>query len=80
MRYEILKYHRIQGIRMDKDLTQKQVAQKLNIAQNTLSQYEAGLRNIPNETLISLALLYNTSIDYLLGITDNPVPYERSVN
>ena len=67
MRNDILKYERIRNTRIDKDLTQKQVAKELNIAPNTLSQYETGTRNIPNEILIKLADLYNTSIDYLLG-------------
>lgn len=78
MRNKILKYERIQNLRIDRDLSQKYVANKLNIAQNTLSQYEAGLRNIPNEILILIAILYNTSVDYLLGLTDNSEPYERS--
>lgn len=77
MRYDMLKYERIRGSRIDRDLTQKQVAEELNIAPNTLSQYEAGMRNIPNEVLIKLADLYSTSIDYLLGLTDNPEPYTR---
>lgn len=71
------KYERIQGLRIDRDLSQKDVAAHLNIAPNTLSQYESGIRNIPNEILISLAVLYDTSIDYLLELTNNPIPYER---
>ena len=74
----MLKYNRIRDIRNDKNLSQKQVAEKLNIAQNTLSQYETGERNIPNEILIKLALIYDTSIDYLLGITNEKAPYKRA--
>ncbi|AFS79643.1 transcriptional regulator, XRE family [Gottschalkia acidurici 9a] len=74
----MLKYNRIRDIRNDKNLSQKQVAEKLNIAQNTLSQYETGERNIPNEILIRLALFYDTSIDYLLGITNEKTPYKRA--
>lgn len=77
MRYDIVKYERIRGERIDKDWTQKQVAQALNIAANTLSQYEAGLRNIPNEVLVKLAELYGTSVDYLLGTTDIKKPYPK---
>jgi len=77
MRYEILKYERIRNMRVDRDLSQSCVAQELNIAQNTLSQYELGQHNIPNEVLIKIALFYETSIDYLLGLTDNPKPYKR---
>ena len=72
MRDDILKFERIRNLRIDKDLTQKQVAGELHIAPNTLSQYETGSRNIPNEILIKIADYYNTSIDYLLERTDNP--------
>ena len=44
----------------------------------TYSQYEIGVLNYPIETLIKLAIFYNTSVDYLLRLTDNPTPYERS--
>ena len=64
-------------MRIEKDLSQKSVSQKLSIAQNTLSQYESGMRNIPNEILIQIAILYETSIDYLLELTDDPKPYNR---
>ena len=77
LRIDIGKYDRIADTRIDMGLTQKLIAEKLNIASNTLSQYEAGLRNIPNEILIELALLYNTSVDYLLGLTDVKTPYPR---
>lgn len=77
MRYDILKYERIRGERIDKDWTQKQVAQSLNIAPNTLSQYETGTRNIPNEVLVKLADLYGTSVDYLLGKTDIKESYPQ---
>lgn len=77
MRYDILKYNRIRDLRNDRNLSQKQVADKLKIAQNTLSQYETGERNIPNETLIQLAIIYETSLDYLLGLTDEKRPYPR---
>ena len=77
MKYEILPYERIRNLRIDKDLTQKEVAQILGIKQNTYSQYEIGALKYPVEALIKLAKHYNTSIDYLLGQTDNPVPYER---
>ena len=77
MRYEMLKYNRIRDLRIDKDYSQTLVAQHLSIAQNTLSQYELGERNIPNEVLVKLALFYGTSVDYLLGLTDTLTPYPR---
>ena len=68
---------RIRDLREDNDLTQQQVANYLNIRQNTYSQYETGSRQIPLEILIALANLYKTSTDYLLGITDIKTPYPK---
>lgn len=69
---------RIRDLREDNDLTQQQVANYLNIRQNTYSQYETGSRQIPLEIIIALANLYKTSTDYLLGITDNKIPYPKA--
>ena len=68
----------IRDLREDHDLTQQQVADYLNIRQNTYSQYETGSRQIPVEVLVALAVLYKTSTDYLLGITDCKTPYPKS--
>lgn len=77
MRYDILKYNRIRDMRNDSNFSQKQIAERLKIAQNTLSQYETGERNIPNEILVQLAVIYDTSVDYLLGLTDEKRAYPR---
>jgi transcriptional regulator with XRE-family HTH domain len=69
-------YRRIRDLREDKDLTQTQVAQYLNCSQRAYSGYELGHRNIPIQILIALAKFHNTSTDYLLGLTNNPKPYE----
>ena len=66
---------RSRDLREDKDLTQKQVADYLHIKQNTYSQYETGQRQLPIEYLIALAKLYNTSTDYILGLTQEKSPY-----
>lgn len=68
-------YKRIRDMREDKDLTQKQMAEYLKIHQTTYSDYEIGNLNIPIEVLIKLAKFYDTSIDYLVGLTDNSKPY-----
>ena len=68
---------RLRDLREDNDLTQKQIAEMLHIKQNTYSQYENGQRQIPIDFLIILAKYYKTSSDYILGLTDNPHPYER---
>jgi len=77
MRNEILKYPRIRGLREDGDLTQKEIAQYLNIKQNTYSRYETNDRDIPLDVMGQLADFHNTSVDYLMGRTDEPKPYGR---
>ncbi len=62
---------RLKDLREDNDLKQKQLAEYLNIKQNTYSQYENGKREIPLEMLWKLADFYNTSVDYIIGRTDN---------
>lgn len=61
---------RIRDLREDADLSQKEIAEFLHIKQNTYSQYETGHRQIPVDILIKLSQYYDTSIDYLVGITD----------
>lgn len=68
---------RLKDLREDKDLLQKDIAKILNIAQTTYSGYETGNRGIPKEILIQLAKFYNTSIDYIFGITNVKEPYPR---
>lgn len=63
---------RLKDLREDNDVKQKQLAEYLNIKQNTYSQYENGKREIPIEMLWKLADFYNTSIDYIIGRTENP--------
>lgn len=73
-------YNRIRDLREDNDLTQKQVAEILNMSQTGYSQYEIGKNDIPTRVLVILSNYYNTSIDYLLGITDEKKPYPKKVN
>ncbi|NLJ33061.1 MAG: helix-turn-helix transcriptional regulator [Firmicutes bacterium] len=68
-------YKRIRDLREDKDMTQKEMAQYLGIHQTTYSDYELGNLNIPIPALIKIATLFGTSIDYLVGITDERRPY-----
>lgn len=68
---------RLRDLREDHDLTQAEIAAHLNIRQNTYSQYENGVRQIPHEMLVKLALYYNTSVDYILEVTDVETPYPR---
>ena len=66
---------KLRDLREDLDLTQKQIADYLNIRQNTYSQYENGQRQIPIDALIQLAKFYKTSTDYILGLTKEKKPY-----
>jgi transcriptional regulator with XRE-family HTH domain len=71
-------YERIREFREDRDLRQRELAELLCIGQTTYSDYENGKLNIPIPTLIKLAMFYETSIDYLVGITDEAKPYPRN--
>lgn len=68
---------RLKDLREDADTTQKTIAEYLHIKQNTYSQYENGQRQIPLELLIKLAKYYETSTDYILGLTYEKTPYPR---
>lgn len=65
-----MKFKRIRDLREDNDLTQKQVAEKLNVTQQTYSDYELGHITITAEVLIKLSSIYGVSIDYILGLKD----------
>lgn len=70
-------YERIRNLREDSDMTQQQIAAHLNIHQTTYSDYELGRLNIPVAVLNKLADLFHTSVDYLVGRTDEKKPYPR---
>ncbi|MBR0366258.1 MAG: helix-turn-helix transcriptional regulator [Clostridia bacterium] len=63
-------FKRIYDLREDNDLTQQQVADYLVCNRQVYARYERGQREIPVSMLIKLAKLYNTSTDYLLGLSD----------
>ena len=69
-------YKRIRDLREDRDLNQTQVARHLGMSQTGYSKYETGENDIPTQILIKLANFYDTSIDYLLGQTDNKKRYK----
>lgn len=70
-------YQRLRNLREDRDLTQTAIAGVLHVSQTTYSRYESGSLDIPSGSLIALADYYETSVDYLLGLTDEPRPYPR---
>ena len=67
-------FKRLYDLRIDNDLTQHQVADFLTCNRQVYARYERGLREIPVSMLIKLADLYKTSVDYIVGRTDNPKP------
>ena len=70
-----MKLKRIRNLRVDKDMTQADIAKYLNVSQRTYSRYENDDRSIPLEQLIKLADFYQTSVDYLLERTDKKEKY-----
>ena len=71
-------YKRVRDLREDHDLKQRDIAHMLNCTQVCYSYYEMGQRDIPTDVLVSLALYYKTSVDYILRLTDESKPYKRS--
>lgn len=70
-------YPRIRELREDADLTQAKLAEVLHCSQQVYSNYELGQRTLAPDILIVLARFYHTSVDYLLGLTDEFEPYPR---
>lgn len=70
-------YQRIRDLREDKDMSQTALAKILGMSQTGYSKYETGENDIPTSILIKLAHYHNTSIDYILGLTNEKTPYPR---
>jgi len=75
-----MQFRNLRSIREDKDIKQKDIAQYLNVSQNTYSQYETGVISLTAEVLIKLSDYYNVSIDFLLDRTNNPEIKKWAVN
>lgn len=69
-------YHRIRDLRQDRDLTQTELANIIGMSQTGYSKYETGENDVPTGVLIQLAKYYSTSVDYILGLTNNPRHYK----
>ena len=67
-----MQFQNLKAIREDRDIKQKDIAEVLNVSQNTYSQYETGVISLTAEVLIKLSDFYKVSIDYLLDRTNNP--------
>ena len=68
-------FKRLRILRKQNQKTQADIATILHVSQNTYSDYENGKINVPISILKKLAVYYQVSIDFLVGLTDNPEPY-----
>ncbi|MEG2420127.1 MAG: helix-turn-helix transcriptional regulator [Oscillospiraceae bacterium] len=69
-----MQFQRLEDTRVDSDKTQIQIAEYLHLNREVYRRYEKGIREIPVWAVLKLADLYGTSVDYLLGRTDDPQP------
>ena len=68
---------RIRDLREDSDLKQRQIAEYLLCDQSLYSKYEREERPLPLEVAVKLAEYYGVSLDYLVGLTENKIPYPK---
>lgn len=72
-----MKYERIKHLREDHDISQQELANYLGLTRSAYSNYENSIREIPVEVLSGIADFFKTSVDYLIGRTDEKRPYPR---
>lgn len=72
-----MQFQRLEDLRIDRDKTQAEIAELLTCKREVYRRYEKGIREIPVWALIQLARYYNTSTDYILGLTNKREPYPR---
>lgn len=71
-------FQRLEDLRIDSDKTQQEIADLLDCKREVYRRYEKGTFDIPLWALIKLAEFYETSTDYILGLTDKMDPYPKS--
>ncbi len=71
-------YKHIRELREDNDLKQWQLAKRLGCSQRSYSDYENGKTRVPPDVLVELSRFYQTSVDYLLDLTNEKKPYPRA--
>ena len=69
-------FQRLEDLRVDADKTQEDIAEVLNCRREVYRRYEKGIYPLPVWALITLAKFYHVSTDYILGLTNNPKPYQ----
>ena len=65
---------RLKMCRTESDISQAALAKKLGVSTSTLGNYESGIRKPDLEMLVNIAVFFDVSTDYLLGLTDDPTP------
>lgn len=68
----------LKKLRQNRKITQLNMQMQTGIEQSLISKYETGERTPPTETLLVLSEFFNTSIDYILGVTEEKTPYPRN--
>ena len=71
--------NRLKELREDSDLFQREVAEAIGISERNYSYIETGKTALSDDVLRKFATFYNTSIDYILYMTDDPIPYSKSI-
>lgn len=71
-----MRFKRIKDLREDKDLKQENIANLLKITRQQYGLYETGKRTMPIDLIIILADFYETSVDYIIGRTNEKTPYK----
>ena len=71
---------RLRLLRKSRDLTQEQIGDVVGKSKNNISQYERNARQADDETKKQLAIFFDVSMDYLIGITDDPTPISELVS
>ena len=66
---------RLYDLRVDGDMTQYELAERLNLKASAVSKYEKGITEPSISTLIKIAEIFNCSVDYLLGLSDDKNRY-----
>ncbi|MCI8402892.1 MAG: helix-turn-helix transcriptional regulator [Lachnospiraceae bacterium] len=69
---------RLADLRNSRGMTQEELAKVLNLTKHNISAYECGRNEAPDSVKTAIAIHFNVSVDYLLGLTDQPNPYERA--
>ena len=73
-----MRFQRLEDLRVDADKTQQEIADLLNCKRDVYRRYEKGIYDIPLWALIKLAEYYETSTDYILGLTNIKAPYSKT--